>query len=363
MERIMNRQGGTLVSALVCLLALASAASAHTTAASHLTLEPESRHLTIDLSIPDVAQLVPVQVHVDGTLRWGPLQTSAALLVPMLQRHVSLARGGNRCTLEQGALGTAMRNYAAGPHLSIRFNYDCGTAADDYTLAFTLFREVDPTHRALVTLTQMETASVGVITIDNPQLSFSGTQGLPPVEMLVEGVHHILSGFDHLLFLMLLVLPAIAATGLRQRLLHLGGIVTAFTAAHSVTLALAATGVVALPAGPVEIAIAASIVVAGLVNVLRPGHRIGWKLAAGFGLLHGFGFAGALREIGLGGEALAWQLLAFNAGVELGQLAVVALALPLLVLLATWRRYRDVLVPVLSAAGAGMGVLWVAARL
>ena len=102
---------------------------------------------------------------------------------------------------------------------------------------------------------------------------------------------------------------------------------------------------------------------AGLVNVVRPEHHIGWQLACAFGLLHGFGFAGALAELGLGGAGLLLQLFAFNVGVEIGQLAVVLVVLPLLLALTLLPRYRNVLVPLMSAGGAGMGVIWVASRL
>ncbi|MBT8096782.1 MAG: HupE/UreJ family protein, partial [Woeseia sp.] len=108
---------------------------------------------------------------------------------------------------------------------------------------------------------------------------------------------------------------------------------------------------------------AASIVVAGLINVLRPEHHIGWQLAFGFGLLHGFGFAGALAELGLGGNQLLLQLFAFNVGVEIGQIAVVLASLPLFMAMSLLPRYRKLLVPLMSAGGAGMGIVWVASRL
>jgi hydrogenase/urease accessory protein HupE len=149
------------------------------------------------------------------------------------------------------------------------------------------------------------------------------------------GVHHIAIGPDHLLFLVgLLLLGGSAA--------RLAGIVTAFTLGHSVTLTLAAAGVVTLPGRVVEPAIALTLVLVGVDNLLagtspaarrdlRPG------MAALFGLIHGFGFAAVLREIGLPQGALGWSLFGFNLGVELGQLALV---LPLALVLAWLRRQR-----------------------
>ena len=148
------------------------------------------------------------------------------------------------------------------------------------------------------------------------------------------GVEHILLGFDHLLFVLALLL---LVGGLRQ----LVWTITAFTVAHSVTLALATLGVLRVPGPPVEACIALSIVFVAseIVHGLRgrPGltARSPWLVALGFGLLHGLGFAGALAEVGLPGNRIPTALLFFNVGVEIGQLAFVA---TVLVALATWRR-------------------------
>ena len=140
------------------------------------------------------------------------------------------------------------------------------------------------------------------------------------------GVEHILTGYDHLLFLLGLLVAC-------RRFSTAAKIVTCFTVAHSLTLALAALDVVSLPGRVVEPLIAASIVFVAVENIVRrgePGWR--WALTFALGLVHGFGFAGALREAGLGtgGAALLVPLFSFNLGVELGQVAVAALVLPLL---------------------------------
>ena len=131
------------------------------------------------------------------------------------------------------------------------------------------------------------------------------------------GLHHILAGYDHLVFLAALLLGV-------RRLTSVITTVTAFTVAHSLTLALAVLGVVRVPSAIVEPLIAASIVVVGLENLLRSENDSRWKLTFAFGLVHGFGFAGALQELGIGagGIGIAVPLGAFNAGVEVGQIAV-----------------------------------------
>jgi hydrogenase/urease accessory protein HupE len=154
------------------------------------------------------------------------------------------------------------------------------------------------------------------------------------------GVHHIATGFDHLLFVFGLVL---LARGTRRLLWT----VTAFTAGHSVTLSLAALGVVSFPTRPIEVAIAATIL-ALAVELARPDastsesllRRRPWAVAFAFGLLHGFGFAGALAQVGLPQEEIPVALFSFNVGIELGQVGFVAVVLAL----------RRVLAPVLAGA-------------
>lgn len=176
------------------------------------------------------------------------------------------------------------------------------------------------------------------------------------------GIEHILGGLDHLAFVAGLVL---LVTGLRRLLISL----TAFTLAHSITLALAALGGVSLPAAPVEACIALSIVLVGYEAVRlargKPGltAKAPWLAAFGFGLLHGFGFAGALAEIGLPERARAMALLLFNVGVEMGQIAVVALLLAPLF----WLRSKPKAMDETRIAGGyilgGAGAFWLIQRL
>jgi hypothetical protein len=158
------------------------------------------------------------------------------------------------------------------------------------------------------------------------------------MEFVREGVVHIWTGFDHLLFLTALLLPAVlvrsggrwqAAPDGRGVIGSVAGIVTAFTLAHSLTLALAVLGVVSPPSRWVESLIAVSVIAAALDNLrpLIPGPR--WAMAFVFGLVHGFGFASVLIDLNLPTETLAVGLVGFNLGVEAGQLAVVGALLPL----------------------------------
>lgn len=186
-----------------------------------------------------------------------------------------------------------------------------------------------------------------------------------------EGAEHILEGPDHILFLLALLLPAVlrreagvwkATEAFRPAAMNIVKIVTAFTIAHSITLSLAVLGIVKAPARVVEPLIAASVVAAAVNNV-RPwfGDR-GWMVAFGFGLVHGLGLASGLIEFGLRREALVLALVSFNVGVEVGQLGIVALFLPVAFGLRETRFYREVVLKFGSAAVILVAAVWVAQR-
>jgi hypothetical protein len=177
-------------------------------------------------------------------------------------------------------------------------------------------------------------------------------------DYLVLGVEHIFTGYDHLSFLFGLLVIA-AAGGLRRGARQVLQVVTAFTVAHSLTLIASALGWVALRPRLVEPAIALSIAYVGVENLVRPAPRHRWLLTFGFGLVHGFGFASVLREIGLPSEGLVWSLLSFNVGVELGQLTVVVAVLPLLALLASQGTAQQV---GLALAGGTFGMFFLLGR-
>jgi len=154
-----------------------------------------------------------------------------------------------------------------------------------------------------------------------------GRQGALAVakKFLVSGVYHIFTGPDHVLFLVGLLL-------LGGSLLRLLTIVTAFTLAHSITLSLAALDVVSVPARLIEPVIALSIIYVGIDNLMvgKAGRDVRVWIAFFFGLVHGFGFAGVLREFGLPRQALGWSLFSFNFGVEVGQVCIVVVVASLL---------------------------------
>jgi hydrogenase/urease accessory protein HupE len=207
---------------------------------------------------------------------------------------------------------------------AVKLSFACGIArsAGSITIRALMF-PYDPTHQTFLNIYERGALmSQGILARDRTRLEYfpGTTQGTVAVirKFVPAGIHHILIGPDHLLFLVGLLLLG----GPVRRLLV---VVTAFTLAHSVTLSAAAMNIVNVPARLIEPAIALSIVYVGADNLLVRGGRDvrGW-IALIFGLVHGFGFANVLREMDLPARALGWSLFSFNVGVEIGQLLIVA---------------------------------------
>jgi hypothetical protein len=247
------------------------------------------------------------------------------------------------------------------------------------TLSYSLFFARDPQHHALVRLLAGSSDQTLIASPERRELTFAAqpAAGASLGQFLLEGIHHILIGTDHLLFLTALLLPSVLKR--RGRLKRLGltdyeprgslgaalgevvRLVTAFTVAHSLTLALAALDVVDLPSRLVESAIALTVVLAAVSNLwpLTEGER--WGPAFTLGLVHGFGFSSVLRDSGLRGTSLVSELFGFNVGVEIGQLMFVAVVVPACFFLSRLKLY-----PSLARAGslviAVFGVAWLYQR-
>jgi hypothetical protein len=181
--------------------------------------------------------------------------------------------------------------------------------------------------------------------------------------VIVQGILHLLTGFDHLAFLLVALLGVVRRRNeldprpLRTAMVESFKVVTAFTVAHSITLTLSALGVVMLASKPVEAMIAGTVLLTAVSGFWKPTRFHGWPLAAAFGLVHGFGFAGALSEL-VGGNAHASVLGAFNLGIEVAQVGIALALVPLLYLLTRRRSMERLVAPAISAAVAVVSASW-----
>jgi hypothetical protein len=358
----------------LALLALAAPASAHKPSDSYLTLdEPSSPDLALqgrwDIALRDLDYAIGLDGDGDGRLTWDEVKARHAAIAGYALARLHIARGGSACRLVAGE--QLVERHTDGTYTVLRFSAACPVAGR-LDIDYRLFADVDPQHKGLLNLNRRGGALAAVLGSDSPHLAAGVGAASGFGSFVREGIHHIWIGYDHILFLLSLLLPAVlawrdhgwdAVAGPRAALRDVLGIVTAFTVAHSITLSIAALGIVDLPSRWVESAIALSVLLAALNNIRPLTHGRRWVAAFGFGLVHGFGFARVLGDLGLQAGALAAPLVGFNLGVEIGQLAIVAVFLPLAYLLRRTVLYRRVVL----VGGSGLimlvAAIWLGERL
>jgi hydrogenase/urease accessory protein HupE len=307
-----------LVLVTLCILAFALASDAHPVPFSYVDVQLHSARidLTLTVHIYDLAhdlQVNPMERLLDPAFLAERESAIQQLLAP-------------RLTLEADGRSLApewLRPEIITDRQSVRFHITYPAAAPPGIVSLsTVMFPYDENHQTFVNVYENDSLTSQVILDRNHTRTeyYAGTrQGVFAVirKLVPAGIHHILIGPDHLLFLVGLLLMG----GSIRRLTM---IVTSFTIAHSVTLSLAALNILTPPARVIEPAIALSIIYVGADNLLAQGGRdVRAWIAFAFGFIHGFGFANVLREMELPGRALGWSLFSFNFGVEIGQLLVV----------------------------------------
>jgi hypothetical protein len=313
-------------------------AAAHKSSDAYLSVTAEQDVLTIrwDIALRDLDVAIGLDPDEQGRITWGTLRRHFAAIDAYALSRLSLTGDGRACPF--GPVGHRVDRHSDGAYVVLDFIARCPAVPDAIGIQYRLLFDLDPQHRGLVTISDGSAVHTNVL---GPERSFlavrlqgGGESGIWSFVRL--GAEHILGGRDHLLFLAVLLLPALGRLQpgrVRRTLAEIAGLMSLFTLAHAVTVTLAVQGVLQVPASISEAAIALSIVVTALDNI-RPilGQRRG-VIAFGFGLIHGLGFASALGPLALTGWRLVAALAGFNSGIELVQLALagiaVAVAIPL----------------------------------
>ena len=367
---------------VIGLAAVLGVAQAHKASDSYLQIDATEKGLTVrwDIALRDLDAALDLDADEDGKLTWAEVKAGW----PRIQTY-----GLSRLQIEGCALrptGQALERRNDGAYAVMFLASDC-VLTHAPVITYGLFREVDPPHRGIakvqragqpLVLSMLDPGRVAVsagpasganaaaAAAQNETLAPSGAWGF-----LREGIRHILTGYDHVLFLLCLLLPSVMrrtpqgwrpVDTLPQAVWPVVGIVSAFTVAHSITLGLAATKVVSLSPAFIEPAIAVTIILAALDNVwpIFPVRRV--VVTFFFGLIHGFGFAGVLAELNLPTSAFAWALLQFNLGLEMGQLMIVVSVTAVLFLLRQRPHYRAWVIRGGSFAAMVVGTLWLIER-
>jgi hydrogenase/urease accessory protein HupE len=288
------------------------------------------------------------------------VEASATPIITYVAAHISVAAvDGRSCAPGAAAL------LSDGDGVIFRNRFSCRDIDGDIVYRSTVLTDTDPAARQVVLIGEGDNAPQALLDAANTIVTLSAPA--PPLlatlkRYLVTGIEHIFLGYDHIAFLVAVVLWA-------RRLVPVIKIVTAFTIAHSITLSLAALNVVVVPSTIVEPAIAASIVYVAMENFFSRDIDRRWRITFAFGLVHGFGFAGALRDMGLPTNAVVPALAAFNIGVEIGQVAIVSIVVPALMALDQFIAFgrtkparASALVYALSALITVLGGYWFISR-
>jgi hypothetical protein len=336
---------------VVFCLFFALCARAHEPSKSYFSLTLASGQFTGHLDIPllDLRNVVPFGVNKNGSVTSDQMDARYRDVTMYVLSHLRVVLDGHVLAPQFSGATAALEDFSDGQYLHLDFVLEQSSAPRTLEITYQLFFETNSLHRGLFRLESGGKTQMAVFSPSHPSQSFqfgpvsSGQQFLV---FLREGVWHIWTGYDHILFLLALLLPSVlrreagqwnGVGAFRPAFWNVLKIVSAFTVAHSITLTVAALGLVKLPSRLTESAIAFSVVLAAANNLWPLVRERGWMVAFGFGLVHGFGFATALSDFGLAHERLALTLVAFNMGVEIGQLAIVAAFLPLaFVLRRTW---------------------------
>lgn len=389
---------------LSCLL-LAGPAMAHKGSDAYLQLKlaGAASTLRVDLALRDLDAVLDIDADANGQLTWGEVRAA----YPAIERYLAARVLVDGC--QWPSVATALERRADGVYAALTWSGSCAVDAALPTIRYSALREIDPTHRAIAKIERP--GSEAVVQVLDPtkvlppakaaasassvaaaayvdaagSASASGaasdsvgggtataTAATPPephasAGFVKEGMRHILGGYDHVLFLLALLLPAVmrrTSAGwqpverLAQAIMPVAVIVTAFTIAHSVTLTLAGLKLVSLSSSFIEPAIAVTIVLAAIDNLIPIFRGRRAVVTFFFGLIHGFGFAGVLGELNLPTVQFAWALFQFNLGIELGQLFIVAMAVSALFAFRRQSWYPWLVIRGGSAVAIVIGTLW-----
>jgi hypothetical protein len=335
-------RAGTFIffSLLICAVFIAAPAGAHDLNSSYtaVVVTPDSLQAAFTFDLSDLNRNFGIDTDHDENITRDELLAAMPAISDYVEQSVALAVNFSPAELERRPGGFTQDDFG---NIFINFNFGkkLNGLPAEISLNIDFFKKFGEQHKNLAKIVVGEQIQQAVFSSENPRQRFAIGGKVSLLNQIGEftklGIEHIFLGYDHIMFLFALIV-------IGGRLANLIKIVTAFTVAHSITLILAALEVLKLPSTIIESGIALSIAYVAAENfvIAQADHR--WMLTFIFGLVHGFGFANVLRDLGLPATGLVPSLLAFNVGVEIGQLCIVAVFFPLTLWLARKKFQRQV---------------------
>ncbi len=353
--------------------------SAHQLSTSYIHWQLNSQGLVTgewQIRLYDLEQAIGIDANGDGILRWQELIQKTDEVTVYLTHHLELRRQQTRCDLNLNKAaenhGWKIDSHFNESYLVIAMQAQC-EAYGNLQISYNAFFNENTAHKALIHLNAYQTNQTRVFSDTQRDIDWhieSVNSWDSVIEFLYQGIWHIAIGWDHILFLICLMLTAVlvrrdsyweAEQDPKKIIMNAVKVVTAFTLAHSITLSLTALGFISLTSRWVEVSIAATLLLVALNGIFPVVLRMAW-LTFAFGLLHGMGFAGALTELGLPTQNKLLALLGFNLGVEIGQLIILSLIMPLLCWLRHYAWYARYCVPFFNSVIVMLALYWLVER-
>lgn len=325
-----------------------------------------------DIALRDLDYAIGLDEDADGRITWGELRARHQAITNYAFSRLQIRSDGAKCW--SNLPDHLVDHHTDGAYAVLRFLVTCPETVRVFEIEYSLLFDLDPLHRGLLQVAHDEQVQTDIFSPEHQTIHLNLNQSSPWHEFVQfgrEGIWHIWIGYDHILFLISLLLPSVLVwkagrwhpqQSFRLAFWEVFKIVTAFTLAHSITLSLAVLGFVSLPTRWVESIIAASVLIAALHNLYPVIQTRLWIMTFIFGLVHGLGFASVLIDFGLPGKSLALALAGFNMGVEIGQIVIVSLFTPLAFLIRRSWFYQRVILNFGSLAIAFVALVWLLER-
>ncbi|WP_262694144.1 HupE/UreJ family protein [Kordiimonas aquimaris] len=353
-----------LAALLLTTLVATNTAFAHQASDSYLVLTTEGQRVFAqwDIAFRDLNVLLEMDTNGDGSITRGELKSHRSQILDVASRNLILTQGDSKCGFENTTQNPTFLNN--DPYLSLNFSVACPNPGEPVRLQYKFLFETDLSHQSLFKLVNNGKETAGIINADNRTLTLNQlSTSVSFTDFFVSGFVHIMDGPDHILFLLVLVIAVTLSAerkhiAKKQICFNTVKLLTAFTVAHAITLGLAQTGILFLPAWLVESAIGLSVAIAA-ADLFYPflGAKK-WPAAFTFGLIHGLGFASALGPLHIMGTDLVIALTAFNLGIEFGQLVLATTALIILLSLKPQNKIHFFVTRVFATIAFITGLCW-----
>ena len=325
-----------------------------------------------DIALRDLDYAIGLDGDADGRITWGELRARHQAITNYAFTHLQIRGDGAKCWSDLP--DHLVDHHTDGAYAVLRFLVTCPETVSIFEIQYSLMFDLDPLHRGLLQVAYDEQVQTGIFSPEHPTIHLNLNKNSPWQEFIQfgrEGIWHIWIGYDHILFLISLLLPAVLCwkagrwhpqQSFRRAFWEVFKIVTAFTLAHSITLSLAVLGFVSFPTRWVESAIAASVLIVALHNLYPIIQNRLWVITFIFGLVHGLGFASVLIDFGLPTKSLALALAGFNLGVEIGQVVIVGIFISLAFLVRRSWFYQRFILNFGSLMIAFIALIWLIER-